>query len=102
MMLIHQPTQRSSEHVSRRRGRPGMKPRRQSIALPDHAERRRRLLAETMRDLRLANPLARAELIRAKIRHCRAVLAMYPAADAARLGYPDLLAAIIDAYGSPS
>ena len=79
-----------------------MKPRRRFIALPDHAERRRRLLAETMRDLRLAHPLERAELIRAKVRHCRAVIAMYPAAEATRMGYHALLAAIIDAYGSPS
>ena len=79
-----------------------MKPRRRFIALPDHAERRRRLLAETMRALRLASPPERAALIRAKVRHCRAVIAMYPAAEAARMGYHALLAAIIDAYGSPS
>ena len=72
------------------------------LTLPDHAARRRRLIADTMRDLRLADPLARAELIRAKVRHCRAVIAMYPEAEAHRLGFPALLAAIIDAYGSPS
>ena len=84
-----------------RRGRPGMKPRRRFIALPDHAERRRRLLAETMRDLRLASPPERAALIRAKVRHCRAVMGAYPAQEAARLGYPDLLAAILTEYGEP-
>ena len=79
-----------------------MKPRRQYIALPDHAERRRRLLAETMRDLRLASPQARPELIRAKVRHCRAVIAMYSEREAERMGYPALLAALTDTYGAQS
>lgn len=69
------------------------------LKLPDHAERRRRLIADTMRDLRLTRPPERAELIRAKVRHCRAVIAMYPEREAARMGYPALLAAIIDTYG---
>ena len=68
------------------------------LTLPDHAERRRRLIADTMRGLRLANPLERAELARAKARHCRAVIAMYPEREAARLGYPGLLAAIEAEY----
>ena len=72
------------------------------LTLPDHAERRHLFIADTMRDLRLASPPERAELIRAKVRHCRAVVAMYPAAEAARMGFPALLAAIIDAYGEPS
>lgn len=70
------------------------------LTLPDHAERRRRLIAETMRDIRLARPQDRPELIRAKVRHCRAVIAAYPEPDAARLGYPALLAAILDTYGA--
>ena len=77
-----------------------MKPRRSLIALPDHAERRRRLIAETMRDLRLASQQARPELVRAKVRHCRAVISMYPEQEAARMGYPALLAAITDTYGA--
>lgn len=78
-----------------------MKPRRRFIALPDPAERRR-LIAETMRDLRLASQQDRAELIRAKVRHCRAVVGAYSEEEAARLGYPALLAAIINKYGEPS
>lgn len=81
-----------------------MKPRRQFIALPDHAERRRRLIADTMRDLRLARLPDRVELVRAKVRHCRAVIAAYSAysaPEAARLGYPALLAALLDTYGEP-
>ena len=77
-----------------------MKPRRQFSALPDHAERRRRLIADTMRDLRLAIPEERAGLVQAKVRHCRAVIAMYSESEAARLGYPALLAAILDEYGA--
>jgi hypothetical protein len=69
------------------------------LTLPDHAERRRRLIADTMRDLRLASPPERAELIRAKVRHCRAVIAMYSEREADRTGYPALLAAIIDTHG---
>lgn len=69
------------------------------LTLPDHAERRRRLVADTMRDLRLANPLERAELARAKARHCRAVMGAYSEQEAGRMGYPALLAAIIDTYG---
>ena len=82
-------------------GVPDMKPRRQFIVLPDHAERRRRLIADTMRDLRLACSEERAGLVQAKVRHCRAVIAMYSEREAARLGYPALLAAIIDTYGEP-
>ena len=69
------------------------------LTLPDHAERRRRLIADTMRNLRLASPPERAELIRAKVRHCRAVIAVYSEREANRLGYPALLAAIIDTHG---
>ena len=90
-MLIHQSIQWS----------PIMKPHRSFLALPDHAERRRRLIADTMRDLRLANPLERAELVQVKVRHYRAVIAMYSEQEAARLGYPALLAAILDTYGEP-
>ena len=89
-MLIHQSIQWS----------PIMKPHRSFLALPDHAERRRRLLAETLQDLRLASQQDRPELIRAKVRHCRAVIAMYSESEAARLGYPALLAAILDEYGA--
>ena len=77
-----------------------MKPRRSHSALPDHAERRRRLIADTMRDLRLASPPERADLIRAKVRHCHAVITMYSEQEADRLGYPGLLAAIMAEYGA--
>ena len=75
-----------------------MKPTRRPT-LPDYRERRRLLIAETLRDLRLASPLERPALVKAKIQHCRAVIAMYSEREAARMGYPVLLAAIIDTYG---